>query len=163
MKNKKEYYNIYSEFNNINKYRALKTILHHGNNRLSHIDRVAKLSFFVSKNIGVDYISCTRGAMMHDFFTTEDISKNDNNYNQFLKKHPLEALNNSKEFFDVNDIEKDIILSHMYPITSEKPKYIESKIVCTCDKVVSLYEFFRYEIKASINMAYVYWVRFMSL
>ena len=31
-KNKEVYYDIYSEFNNVNKYRELKSILHHGNN-----------------------------------------------------------------------------------------------------------------------------------
>src|SRR5574344_305068 len=143
MNNKKEYYSIYSEFNNVNKYRALKTIVHHGNNRLYHILRVSKLSFFVSKNLGIDYISCTRGALMHDFFTIEDLSRKDNRYNKYLKGHPTQALSNSKEFFDVNEIEEDIILSHMYPITRQKPKYIESKIVCICDTIVSVYEFFR--------------------
>ena len=56
MINKKIYYDIYGEFYNVNKYRELKSIVHHGNNRLDHINRVAKLSFFVSKRLGLDYI-----------------------------------------------------------------------------------------------------------
>ena len=116
MINKKIYYDIYGEFYNVNKYRELKSIVHHGNNRLDHINRVAKLSFFVSKRLGLDYISCTRGAMMHDFFTLDDLSKKNKKYNDFLKEHPKIALDNSEEYFDVNEVEKDIILSHMYPI-----------------------------------------------
>ena len=112
--NKKIYYDIYSEFYSVNKFRELKTIVHHGDNRLNHINRVAKMSFFISKRLGLDYISCTRGALMHDFFTTDDVSKNDYRYKQFLNKHPVEALNNSLKYFDVNDMEEDIILSHMY-------------------------------------------------
>ena len=78
----------------MNKYRELKSIVHHGNNRLDHINRVAKLSFFVSKRLGLDYISCTRGAMMHDFFTLDDLSKKNKKYNDFLKEHPKIALDN---------------------------------------------------------------------
>ena len=72
--NKKIFYDIFNEFNQINKYRELKSIVHHGTNRLDHITRVSKMSFFISKRLGLDYISCTRGAMMHDFFTEEDIN-----------------------------------------------------------------------------------------
>ena len=66
MKNKSIYFDIYSEFNDVNKFREMKSIIHHGNNRLSHINRVAKLSFLISKKLRLDYVSCTRGAIMHD-------------------------------------------------------------------------------------------------
>lgn len=161
--NKQIYYDIYSEFNNINKFRELKSIRHHGDNRLNHINRVAKLSFHISKKLGLDYISCTRGAIMHDFFTTDDINKQDNKYRTFLKKHPVEALTNSMKYFEVNDIEEDIILSHMYPITKRKPEYVESKIVCIADKLISFYEFFRFETKSSVCFAYMMCVRLILL
>ena len=45
MSNKQIYYKLYSEFYNVNKYRELKSMAHHGNNRLDHINRVSKLSF----------------------------------------------------------------------------------------------------------------------
>jgi len=155
MKNKKIYYEIYSEFYNVNKYRELKCMPHHGNNRLEHINRVSKMSFYLSKFLNLDYVSCTRGAMMHDFFTKEDISRNKKHYNKFLKNHPLVAYNNSIKYFDINDIEKDIILTHMFPIKKGKPKYKESKIVCFCDKIISVYEFFRYKVNVSANITLI--------
>ena len=151
-KNKEVYYDIYSEFNNVNKYRELKSILHHGNNRLDHINRVAKLSFMISKTLKLDYVSCTRGAMMHDFFTLDDLSKNNISYHSFLKQHPRIALENSEECFKVNDIEKDIILTHMFPVVKGKPHYKESKVVCISDKLISVYEFLRYELKLEVNV-----------
>ena len=75
MKNRKIYYDIYSEFYDVNKYRELKSMIHHGNNRLDNIHRVAQMSFYVSKCLNLDYVSCTRGAMMHDFFTTDDLKE----------------------------------------------------------------------------------------
>lgn len=161
MKNKEIYYNIYSEFYNVNKFRELKTIVHHGNNRLNHINRVAKMSFFISKKLNLDFISCTRGAIMHDFFTIDDLSKNDNNAIQYWKKHPNEALQNSSYYFEVNEVEKDIILSHMFPITKKVPAYPESKIVCISDKVVSIYELLRYQLNFSMNLAIILCIKFL--
>ena len=152
MSNKNIYYNIYSEFYNINKYRELKSMVHHGNNRLDHIKRVSKMSFYVSKKCGLDYVSCTRGALLHDFFTSEDINRTDSKYNDFLHNHPQISLDNSKKYFKLNEVEEDIILSHMFPIVKGKPKYAESKVVCICDKLVSIYEFFRYKLKLSANI-----------
>ena len=158
MENKKEYYNIYSEFYNVNKYRELKSMTHHGNNRLDHINRVSKLSFYIAKGLKKDYVSCTRGAMLHDFFTSDDLTRN-KNYKNFLKSHPRIALNNSKEYFELNEIEEDIILTHMFPLVKGKPKYTESKIVCISDKLVSFYEFFRYQIKSSMYLIFLFMIQ----
>ena len=155
MNNKEVYYNIYSEFYNVNKYRELKSMAHHGNNRLDHINRVSKLSFKIAKNLKLDYISCTRGALLHDFFTSDDIKRG----KKFLKEHPRIALKNSLEYFEINDIEEDIILNHMYPLVKGKPKCPEAKVVCFCDKVVSIYEFFRYQLKLSINLLLIIFMR----
>lgn len=157
--NKRLYYDIYSEFKDVNKFRELKSIVHHGDNRLNHINRVAKFSFLVSKKLGCDYISCTRGAIMHDFFTKDDLTKDNTKFSNFLKEHPFIALNNANEFFEINEIEKDIITTHMYPITKERPKYKESKIVCICDKLVSFYEFFRFKLGLTYVLAYIYCVK----
>lgn len=98
---------------------------------------------------------------MHDFFIKEDVNKK--KYNTYLKIHPLIALNNSKEFFDVNEVEENIIKSHMYPINPFRPVYRESRIVCFCDKIVSIYEFFRYELKFTTNLLIFFILKYMSL
>lgn len=157
MKNKKVYYNLYSEFYNVNKYRQLKSMAHHAGNRLDHINRVAKLSFYVSKLLKLDYVSCTRGALLHDFFTSDDLKRKE--YKKFLKEHPKIALANSKKYFNINEIEEDAILNHMYPLAKGKPKFAESKVVCITDKIVSIYEFFRYQLKLSLNLLIIFLIR----
>ena len=157
MTNKEIYYNLYSEFYNVNKYRELKTMTHHATNRLDHIKRVSKLSFKLSKLLKLDYVSCTRGALLHDFFTKSDLRRKD--YKKFLKNHPKIALLNSKKYFNINEIEENIIISHMYPLSKEKPKYKESKVVCVADKLVSTYEFFRYQLKFSVNLLIIFLIR----
>ena len=159
MKNRKEYYSLYSEFYDVNKYRELKSVVHHGNNRLDHIKRVSKMSFYISKFLKLDYVSCTRGALLHDFFTSDDIRRRDGKYTKFLKDHPAIALENSKKYFKLNEIEEDIIINHMFPVVKGKPKYAESKIVCASDKLVSIYELFRYQFRFSINILILFFIR----
>lgn len=148
-KNKSEYYDIYKEFYKVNEYRKMKNIIHHGDNRLSHINRVGKFTYYLSKFLKYDYITCTRGALMHDFFLKEEFVKKDL---KDLKTHPSTAYNNSKKYFKVNDIEKDIIINHMYPITKTKPKYKESVLVSICDKLVSIYEVLRFKLTLQANL-----------
>ena len=155
MKNRKIYYDIYSDFYSVNKYRELKSMVHHGNNRLDHINRVAKMSYNMSKLFGLDYISTTRGALMHDFFLNKELS--DLSSKRF-KIHPQKAYENSKKYFKVNELEKNIILSHMYPITKELPKYKESYIVSISDKIVSIYEFGRFQIKYTTALILIFCV-----
>ena len=51
-----------------------------------------------------------------------------------------------------NDMEKDIIITHMFPTLPHKiPKYLESWIVSTVDKVIAVYEFY-----CSYGRPYVY-------
>ena len=46
-----------------------------------------------------------------------------------LVNHPKIALENSIKYFDLNDLEQDIIKAHMFPVGKTVPKYLESWIV----------------------------------
>ena len=69
----------------------------------------------------------------------------------FSSKHPKEAVNNSLEYFDLTDKEIDIIRTHMFPIDIKLPKYAESWLVSTVDKVVSTNEF-RYKFMNKLSL-----------
>ena len=100
---------------------------------------------------------------MHDFFTLNDINKDSTKMKLFLKKHPSIALENSIHYFNVNHVEEDIIISHMYPITKEKPISREAKVVCISDKLISVYEFFRYQVKFSLNVYVIFLFKLLNL
>lgn len=142
-KKKKEYYKILEEFN-IEKYNRMVDCSHHGLSRYEHSLRVAKSSFYVSKILKADTISTTRAALMHDFFTNEDIDKS--KWGSYLRTHPSIALENAKKYFEVNKLEEEIIKSHMYPFGEYRPSSKEAWIVTISDKIASIYEFLRYEI-----------------
>ena len=73
---------------------------------------------------------------MHDLFFQEKQAN-------MFRKHPKVALKNASIIFNLHEIEKDIIVKHMFPATIAIPKYKESWIVCFVDKVIALNEFCR--------------------
>ncbi len=56
-------------------------------------------------------------------------------------RHPKIASMNAEKFYPINKEEKEIIESHMWPLTFRKfPKTIEAKIICSVDKCCSVAE-----------------------
>ena len=50
---------------------------------------------------------------------------------------------NAEQEFDLNETERDIIRSHMWPLTLfHMPKSKEAALVCLADKICTLQEFF---------------------
>ncbi|HQO39995.1 MAG TPA: hypothetical protein PK986_05965, partial [Spirochaetota bacterium] len=78
---------------------------------------------------------------------------------EWHRLHPQIALENSKQYFSLNHVEENIIASHMFPICRTRPVYKESHVVATADKLVSVYEFARFNL-----FAYAFFrVLFLSL
>lgn len=135
-----DYLNIVNNILNNDKYIEISNCLHHGTSRLIHSLKVSYYSYKIAKLFKLDYQKTAIGGLLHDFFVT-------NNHNGFSKvsstfKHPVIALNNSSSEFLIGDKEKDIIVSHMFPIVINKiPKYFESWIVSMVDKIIGAFEF----------------------
>ena len=66
--------------------------------------------------------------------------------------HPKYSVKNASEYFEIDDLGKNIIESHMFPIYKSLPKYAESWIVSFVDKVAAIYEFGR---TASLRCSYM--------
>jgi uncharacterized protein len=52
-------------------------------------------------------------------------------------RHAGIALENAQMYFDLNEMEKDIILTHMWPLSKTIYHYRESLLVSMVDKIVS--------------------------
>ncbi len=131
------------EFNKLNKE------LHHGITRYDHSVRVAKWTYNICDILNMKTTDqTTRAALLHDFFTNDELK--DNNGLQKLKNHPDKALENSLKYYDLNNIQQNIIKTHMFPCSFTIPKYKESWLVSIIDKLVSTYEILRF--KASLYM-----------
>ena len=112
---------------------------HKGNPTLRHCHDVAVTSFRMAQRLGwrIDETAMARGALLHDFhlYTRE---KKDWKH---LFRHPRLALRNAENLFELNDKEKNIITSHMWPLTAlHPPKSREALLVTLADKYCALRE-----------------------
>lgn len=144
--NLKEFKEIIKDITENSSVVSLKQhVQHMKGSRYKHCYEVAFYTYVISKKLGLDYISATRGAMLHDFYFYDWRNKGVEGQKHFhAYRHPRIALNNATENFDLNEVEKDIILKHMWPLTFRLPRFSESYIVTFVDKYCATKEFFRY-------------------
>lgn len=121
-------------------------IMHHSKTSCyRHMFNVAYYSYKMCKFFKLDYVSAARGAMLHDLYLYT-WHKERGVIMGLLKRHPWIhpkiALQNAVQNFDLNDIEKDIIAKHMWPVTIKFPKYAETFIVGIADKLCCVMEMF---------------------
>jgi len=111
-----------------------------------HCMQVAYYTYIVCKYFRLDYISATRGAMLHDLFLYDWRKKyrdvTISGFHAFV--HPKIALKNASKIFNLNAIEQDVILNHMWPVTIKKPHFKETVVVTFADKYSACYETFRH-------------------
>ncbi len=141
------------------KFQSLRGEPHHGLSRYDHVLRVAKNTYRISKLLRIDYVSATRGALLHDYFNDDDY-----NNTKGLKKgsmHPVIALNNARREYYLNQKEENIIVSHMFPLGNVKPNCKESWVVTSVDKSVALYECARYKLKEKFFVMVTVVINFM--
>lgn len=115
---------------------------HNFSNIYDHSCRVAVCSFDLAKrlHLRVDGESLARGAMLHDYYLYhargKDVPKRAHWFG-----HPVTALNNAEKIFELNDKEKNIIFSHMWPLTFlHFPLSKEAFLVGMADKVCAFGE-----------------------
>lgn len=123
---------------------SMKKYIQHGNiTTFEHCLFVSNTAYNLNKrlHLGCDEASLVRGAFLHDFYLYDWHKSQGINFHG-LKHHKI-ALKNGERYFNLNKKEKNIIKSHMWPLTFFSfPKYKESLIVCICDKYCALYETF---------------------
>ncbi len=128
----------------------LSKYIQHGNtNVYTHSRNVAYYSFlfarFLDKRLSfnINYEILIVSAMFHDFFLY-DWHSVEGRPRLHGFRHPKIASQNAQKFYNINEEEKSIIESHMWPLTITKfPKTAEAKIICIVDKCCSTAETFK--------------------
>lgn len=149
----KKYCDLINDILQNNNFKEIDKIEHHGTTRLKHSIRVSYYSYKLSSILKLNSNSVARAGLLHDFFMSElDRTKKDRFLSTFV--HPKYALRNACAEFDLSDLEKDIIVTHMFPVNYRIPKYAESWLVSFVDKGVACYEFcysFKLKFKYAAN------------
>lgn len=162
--NLSEFYSIISDIISNDTVKQMKNFRQHCNTScFKHCMQVAYYTFIICKKLKLDYISATRGAMLHDLFLYDWRDKNITSTLPGLHAyvHPIIAFKNANKLFKLNDIEQDIIIKHMWPVTLKFPKYKESYIVTLMDKYSACVETYNYiqaklKSKTIIKHAYIF-------
>ena len=156
IKKQVEFNNLISDILKNEEIIGLRYEYHHGISRLDHSLNVAKLTFNMCKLFKIEKIEeVTRAALLHDFYKIGEDSS--------FRGHPTTAVNNAKRVFNVNDMQADIIYNHMFPATLRVPKYKETWIVTTADKLVAINECTRYKLPIQIGTVFLFIFNFMMI
>lgn len=132
------YLNIVRNILDDYEFEELKSIEHHGTTRWNHSLRVSYYSYLLARAFKLNEKAAARAGLLHDYFVSEKGRKLNKKFVSTFT-HPKKALLNAKRF-GLSDLEEDIIVSHMFPLYTSIPKYAESWLVSTVDKVVGLKE-----------------------
>ena len=121
----------------------MSNYIQHGNTTtFTHSLMVAYYSYELALYLPFDYdiASIVRGAMLHDFYLYDwHVPDKSHRFHGLI--HADFALRNARRHFKLNQIEEDIILKHMWPLTFRKiPRYKEAFLVNFIDKICSLGE-----------------------
>ncbi len=133
-------------FNCVNDLLSNKTVLslgefrHHiGTTRFQHSLNVSYYNFKLCKLLRLNARSAARAGLLHDFFFY-----NRKDHEKIMRSHSEEhadtALYNAMEMFPITDLEGDMILNHMWPMTPRLPRYRETYIITLVDKFCAVAE-----------------------
>ena len=125
------------------KFLRLSHESHHGITRLDHSLNVARKVYKYAIKYNLDYVSATRAAIVHDFFTNAEFISNHGLIQGVV--HPDIALANAKGEFEISDKEANMIESHMFPLSVVTPKSKEAWLLTGVDKMQAIYEYLSYK------------------
>lgn len=126
-------------------FRRTRTHIQHGTMTVhNHCMDVARYSLLINKKLGIgcNMHDLIRGALLHDYFLYD---WHDKEYLSQRKRlhgfhHPMTALSNAEKEYDLNDIQREIIKKHMWPLSVVPPTCREAWVVTAADKYCSLME-----------------------
>ena len=133
--NDKEYMNIVKDIISNEMVQNMKLYRQHFNvSCFDHCLYVSYNLYIICKKNKLDYVSAARAGLVHDLFLYDWRKRQDGRKGLHAYTHSKTAYENAKKIFDLNEIEKDIILKHMWPVTLGLPKYKESFLITYVDK-----------------------------
>ena len=110
----------------------------------NHCMDVARYSLILNKKLGIgcNKHDLIRGALLHDYFLYD---WHDKAYLSQRKRlhgfhHPMTALQNAEKEYQLNDIQREIIKKHMWPLSVVPPVCREAWVVTAADKYCSVME-----------------------
>lgn len=106
-----------------------------------HCLHVAYHNYCICKSLNLDAVSAARAGMLHDLFLYDWRTHSRETGKHFhAMTHPREALKNAEQYFELNNLEREIIAKHMWPVTITPPTSPEAMIIAYTDKYCGFVE-----------------------
>ena len=136
----KEYVAIIKDILKNEDVQEMRKYRHHGHvDCLNHSLQVSYLAYRIGKQFNMDYEALARAGLLHDFYLYDWHDKSDREGMHGFT-HAQAALDNAEERFELNDMERDIIKHHMWPLNIGLPKYRESVVMMFADRYCAFME-----------------------
>ncbi len=106
-----------------------------------HVVSVARMSMKLNRKLHfhADEHRLIKGSLLHDYYLYDWHHNNGSHFHGFT--HPETALKLADKDFHLTDTERNMIRSHMWPLTLfHIPKCREAWLLCVADKMVSTRE-----------------------
>ncbi|MCI6350223.1 MAG: HDIG domain-containing protein [Tenericutes bacterium] len=154
---KEEYNELIKDIITNDKVKSMDNFIQHcDTTTLEHSKEVSYLCYKICKKLKLDYKSATRASLLHDFYLYE-WRTNKERWHEF--KHPYIALKNAEEEFNLNRKEKNMIKTHMWPLTIIPPSSLEGLVLTLVYKYSATKEIISYikkRTKESKSFRYAY-------
>lgn len=130
----REYYSCVNDLLNSSEVARLNEFTHHlGTTRFQHSLNVSYYNFLICRKLRLDARSAARAGLLHDLFFY-----NRKSHKKVLKTHAAEhasvALDNAARAFTLSELESDMIINHMWPMTPRLPRHRETFVITLVDK-----------------------------
>ena len=136
-----EFLDIVTDLLDHDDVKKLEDFVHHKvTNRLAHSLSVSYRSFRWARRLGLNKRAIARAGLLHDLFFYDSVDRDSVGGKGHYYEHPRIAIKNAEKITELPDLERDIILKHMFGTTFDVPKYAESWIVTLMDKQSAIYE-----------------------
>lgn len=138
----KEFYNIIKDLIDDDYVIQMQNFAHHYSTTCyQHCLNVSYYNYLLCRKLGLDKRAGARGGMLHDLFLynwRNTKRQKGEFYHAF--SHGRIALLNAKSRFELNKYEENMIVSHMFPLSYDLPRYRESFVLTIVDKYCAVLE-----------------------
>lgn len=107
---------------------------HYETTCFDHCYMVSYYCYLICKKYKLNYVSATRAGMLHDLFLYDWRIRQPDRKGFHAFTHGKLACENASKLFDLTQKEKDMIMTHMWPVTMKFPTSIEGLILTFVDK-----------------------------
>lgn len=135
-----EYYSCVSDLLDDKTVLSLGGFRHHcGTTRLQHSLNVSYYNFLLCRFLRLNYRAAARGGLLHDLFFY-DRRSHERVADSHAAEHANIAFYNASEMFGVDELEGEMIVNHMWPMTPHLPRHCETFAITLVDKFCAVAE-----------------------